>query len=208
MKNLHLIYAGVFFTLVFSWGGLVLSSQVQQAGLVPAASEEGSALYPRRPSGAAIQGKDVYISQGCVACHTQQVRPAGLGGDIARGWGQRPTVARDYILQDRLLLGSLRTGPDLADIGGRQSSDDWHYLHLFDPTLTSPGSNMPAFRHLFELRRAGAAPAKDVVRIPATHPHAAPAGQEWVPTERGRNLVAYLRSLRLDYNSPEAKLKE
>lgn len=208
MKNLHLIYAGVFFTLVCSWGGLVLSSQVQQAGLTPAASEEGSALYPRRLSGAAIQGKDVYISQGCVACHTQQVRPAGLGGDIARGWGQRPTVARDYILQDRLLIGSLRTGPDLADIGGRQSSDDWHYLHLFDPTLTSPGSNMPSFRHLFELRRAGTSPAKNVVRIPATHPAAAPAGQEWVPTERGRNLVAYLRSLRLDYNSPEAKLKE
>ena len=208
MKNLHLIYAGVFFTLVFSWGGLVLSSQVQQASLVPAASEDGSPLYPRRPSGAAIQGKDVYISQGCVACHTQQVRPAGLGGDIARGWGQRPTVARDYILQDRLLLGSLRTGPDLADIGGRQSSDDWHYLHLFDPTLTSPGSNMPSFRQLFELRRVGATPAKDALRLPATHPAAAPAGKEWVPTERGRNLVAYLRSLRLDYNSPEAKLKE
>ena len=208
MKNLHLIYAGVFFTLAFSWGGLVLSSQVQQAGLVQAPSEEGGALYPRIPSGAAIQGKDVYISQGCNACHSQQVRPAGLGGDIARGWGQRPTVARDYILQDRLLLGNLRTGPDLADIGGRQTSDDWHYLHLFDPRLTSPGSNMPSFRHLFELRRVGATPSKDAVRLPAGHPAAAPAGHEWVPSERGRNLVAYLRSLRLAYNSPEAKLRE
>lgn len=206
MKNLQLILAGVFLALVASWGGVVLSSQVQQAGLAPVPSEEGGPLYPRKPSGAAILGKEVYLSQGCVACHTQQVRPAGLGGDIARGWGQRPTVARDYILQDRLLLGSRRLGPDLADIGGRQSSDAWHYLHLLEPTLTSPGSNMPAFRHLFELRPAGS--AKDALRLPPTHPAAAPAGQEWVPSERARNLVAYLRSLRLDYNTPEAKLKE
>jgi cytochrome c oxidase cbb3-type subunit 2 len=208
MKNLHIIYAGVFFTIAFSWGGLVLSSQIQQADLVPVASEEGGQLYPRKPSGYAIQGKDVYISQGCNYCHSQQVRPAGMGGDIARGWGQRTTVSRDYILQDRVLLGTMRTGPDLADIGGRQSSDLWHYLHLFDPQITSPGSNMPSFRQLFELRRAGATPSKDTIPVPPTHAAAAPAGYEWVPNERGRNLVAYLRSLKLDYNSPEAKLKE
>jgi cytochrome c oxidase cbb3-type subunit 2 len=206
MNNLHLIYAGVFFSIAFSWSGLVLSSQIQQADLVPAAAEEGGPLMPPLETGQAVLGKAVYIAQGCNYCHTQQVRPVGIGGDIARGWGRRPTVSRDYILQDRVLLGTMRTGPDLADIGTRQSSDDWHHLHLFDPQLTSAGSNMPSFRHLYELRPADT--VKSPLRLPPGHPQSAPAGMVWVPTERALTLVAYLKSLRLDYASPEAKLPE
>lgn len=206
MNKLSLIASGVLLSLALSFAGLVLTSQVQQAPLAPAPSEEGGPLVPPVAPGQAVLGKDVYVSQGCVACHTQQVRPAGLGGDIARGWGRRPTVARDYVLQDRVLLGSSRLGPDLADVGSRRTSDEWLHLHLFNPRVETPGSAAPAFRHLYELRPA--AGARISLRVPAGHPDAAPAGQAWVPSERAVNLVAYLKSLRLDYSTPEAKLPE
>ena len=206
MNKLSLLASGVLLSLALSFAGLVLTSQVQQAKLAPAPSEDGGPLVPPAAPGLAVLGKDVYVSQGCVACHTQQVRPAGLGSDIARGWARRPTVARDYVLQDRVLLGSSRVGPDLADVGSRRADDAWLHLHLFDPRIAAPGSLAPSFRHLYELRPAAA--AKAPLAVPAGHPLAAPAGQAWVPSERAVQLVAYLKSLRLDYSSPEAKLPE
>lgn len=206
MNKLSLIAAGALLSLALSFAGLVLTSQVQQANLAPAPAEEGGPLVPPVAPGLAVLGKDVYISQGCVACHTQQVRPAGLGSDIAKGYGRRPTVARDYVLQDRVLLGSSRVGPDLSDVGSRRTDDAWLHLHLLDPRIASPASLAPSFRHLYELRPASA--AKSPLAVPAGHPLAAPAGQAWVPSERAVQLVAYLKSLRLDYSSPEAKLPE
>jgi cytochrome c oxidase cbb3-type subunit 2 len=206
MNKLSLISAGLFLSLGLSFAGLALTSQVQQAGLAPAPAEEGGPLVPPLAPGLAVLGKDVYLSQGCVHCHTQQVRPASLGGDLAKGYAKRPTVARDYVLQDRVLLGASRIGPDLTDVGSRRTSDDWLHRHLFDPRLDSPASAAPAFRHLYERRPAAA--AKFPLAVPADHPAAAPAGQAWVPTERAVQLVAYLRSLRLDYSTPEAQLPE
>lgn len=206
MNKLSLISAGLFLSLGLSFAGLALTSQAQQAGLAPAPAEEGGPLVPPLAPGLAVLGKEVYLSQGCVHCHTQQVRPASLGGDIAKGWGKRPTVARDYVLQDRVLLGASRVGPDLADVGSRRTSDDWLHLHLFDPRLADADSSAPSFRHLYELRPA--ALAKAPLSLPSGHPAAAPAGQAWVPTERALQLVAYLRSLRIDYSSPEAPLPE
>jgi cytochrome c oxidase cbb3-type subunit II len=205
MNKLSLISAGLFLSLGLSFAGLALTSQVQQAGLAPAPAEEGGPLMPPLAPGLAVLGKDVYLSQGCVHCHTQQVRPASQGNDIATGWGKRPSVARDYVLQDRVLLGASRLGPDLADVGTRRTDDAWLHLHLFDPRIDQPASAKPAFRHLYELRPEG---AKSALVLPKGHPAAAPAGQAWVPTERATQLVAYLRSLRIDYSSPEAPLPE
>ena len=206
MNNLSLILAGVFACLSLSWGGVVLATQVQLSGLAPAASEDGGPLKPALAPGLAVIGKDVYVSQGCQACHTQQVRPAGQGADIARGWGKRPSVARDYILQDRVLLGDRRLGPDLADVGTRLADDAKLHLHLLAPDAAVAGSTKPGFAHLYQ--QVPAARARNAVSLPEGHALAPAPGMAWAPTDRAVALVAYLRSLRADHASPEAPLPE
>ncbi len=183
MKNLNLILAGVFFTLAASFGGLLLSGQVQLGQLHRAPAEEGGPLFPAKEPGLAIQGREVYLSLGCVTCHTQQVRPAGQGNDIARGWASRPSVARDYVLQSQVLLGNRRLGPDLVNYGARVKSDDEVHTHL---RTSMPGSVMPAYGFLYTQSKDGS----------------------FRPTEDAVALVAYLKSLKIDYSSPEAKLKQ
>jgi len=119
MKNLNTLLAGIFLAVALPFGALVISSQVQLGSLGRAPAEEGGPLFPSREPGLAIQGRTVYVSLGCVSCHTQQVRPAGQGSDIARGYGARPSVARDYAQQGQVLLGDRRLGPDLANYGAR-----------------------------------------------------------------------------------------
>ena len=141
-------------------------------------------------------GLEVYIAEGCVACHTQQVRPLKMD----EVWG-RPSTAGDYahvrplgILQPYApaVLGSERTGPDLTSIGARQPSATWQYIHLFQPRAVVPDSIMPAFPWLFEVADQPGADAL-VVPVPAEH---APASGKVVATERARALVAYLASLK------------
>lgn len=209
MKNLPLLFLGIFFTLAFSWAGLILSSEIQIGSLKPIALEEGETPMPQAAVGIAQQGRLIYINQGCLYCHSQQVRRKGYGADWERGWGDRQTVARDYIMQPRVLLGTSRTGPDLMTIGQRQPSSEWHYLHLYNPQITSQGSIMPPYRYFFEVRKIGDAPAPDALTIPDTFPGDQPAlGYEIVPTERARQLVAYLQSLKLDYELPESRFVE
>jgi cytochrome c oxidase cbb3-type subunit 2 len=173
MKNLNLILAGVFFTVAAAWSGLVITAQVQLGSLGGAPSEEGGPLFPSREPGLAIQGRAVYLDLGCVACHTQQVRPAGQGSDIARGYGVRSSVARDYVLQSQVLIGQRRLGPDLANYGARAKSEVELAAFLRTP---ASGVNHPPYAFL--------------------------------DAERSTALVAYLKSLRQDYSSPEAKLKQ
>jgi len=124
MKNLNTLLAGIFLAVALPFGALVISSQVQLGSLGRAPAEEGGPLFPSREPGLAIQGRAVYISLGCVSCHTQQVRPTGQGSDIARGYGARPSVARDYSQQKLVLLGDRRIGPDLANYGARAKTLD------------------------------------------------------------------------------------
>lgn len=180
MKNLNLILAGVFFTVAAPFGGLLLSGYVQLGSLGRAPAEEGGPLFPAKEPGLAIQGRQVYLELGCVACHTQQVRPAGQGSDIAQGFGVRPSVARDYVLQPQVALGSRRVGPDLANYGARaKDAADVHFAILHQ------GHNgKDAFAFLYS------------------------GAKHEVPSERAIALAAYLQSLRQDYSSPEAKLKQ
>ena len=180
MKNLNLILAGVFFTVAAPFGGLILSSHVQLGSLGRAPAEEGGPLFPSKEPGMAIQGRQVYLELGCVACHTQQVRPAGQGKDIAQGFGVRPSVARDYVLQPQVVLGSRRVGPDLANYGAR--AKDAAAVHF---AILHQGHNgKDAFAFLYS------------------------GAKHEVPSERAIALAAYLQSLRQDYSSPEAKLKQ
>ncbi len=216
MKNFPLFFCGIFFTLAFSWAGLVLIGHNQLGSLTTTTERidgetggpvKGNPLYPVSSAGMAMQGKQVYMSMGCFNCHTQQVRRQGLGADYERGWGDRQTVARDYIREERVLLGSYRIGPDLRDVGSRLPESEWHHLHLYNPQITSEGSIMPPFGFLYETRKIKEEiPSPKALNLPEEY--LAPEGHEVVPTRRAEALVAYLMSLRLDYSLPEAQLTQ
>jgi cytochrome c oxidase cbb3-type subunit 2 len=87
-----------------------------------------------------LEGRDVYIKEGCHVCHTQMVRP--LYAETKR-YGPYSVVG-ESVYERPFLWGSKRTGPDLARIGGRYS-DDWHRIHLQSPRLLVPASKMPAY---------------------------------------------------------------
>ena len=92
-----------------------------------------------------LEGRDIYIREGCYNCHTQMVRPLRAEVERYGEFTQAGETVYDYTFQ----WGSKRTGPDLARVGGRYS-DEWHKAHLYDPRSVVPESNMPAFPWLFE----------------------------------------------------------
>ncbi len=137
-----------------------------------------------------LRGRQVYVANGCVYCHSQQPRPARLAPDAARGWG-RASVAADYAYDTPHLLGTMRTGPDLFNIGARQPSSQWHLGHLYQPRAYVPGSVMPSYPFLFETRDRLA--ADDVeVQLP---PGFAPPGKRVAAGRDALDLVAYLKAL-------------
>lgn len=90
-----------------------------------------------------LEGRDIYIKEGCHVCHTQMVRP--LYAETKR-YGPYSVVG-ESVYEHPFLWGSKRTGPDLARIGGRYS-DDWHRIHIQNPRLLVPASKMPAYSWL------------------------------------------------------------
>lgn len=92
-----------------------------------------------------LEGRDVYIREGCHVCHTQMIRP--LRTETER-YGHY-SVAGEFVYEHPFLWGSKRTGPDLARVG-RRYSEDWQRAHLYDPRSVVPASNMPAFPWLFD----------------------------------------------------------
>jgi cytochrome c oxidase cbb3-type subunit II len=100
---------------------------------------------------AQLRGRQEYIRQGCTYCHSQQPRDRAQAPDAQRGWG-RASVAADYFYDSPHLLGTMRTGPDLFNIGARQPSLDWNLGHLYQPRAFVPGSIMPSFPYLFEVK--------------------------------------------------------
>ena len=145
-------------------------------------------------SSAELRGREVYIANGCVYCHSQQPRARSFAPDHARGWG-RATVAGDYAYDQPHLLGTMRTGPDLMNIGVRQPSEAWHLGHLFQPRAYVPDSIMPSYPFLFEIK-ARADRDDVVVSLPAG---LAPAGSVVVARPEAVDLVRYLQSLDRSY---------
>ncbi len=92
-----------------------------------------------------LEGRDIYIREGCNTCHSQMIRP--LRAETER-YGHY-SVAGEFVYDHPFLWGSKRTGPDLARVGQRYS-DDWHRAHLYNPRDVVPESNMPAFPWLFD----------------------------------------------------------
>ncbi|WP_413113528.1 cytochrome-c oxidase, cbb3-type subunit II [Thaumasiovibrio sp. DFM-14] len=99
----------------------------------------------RRYTALEMEGRDVYIREGCNVCHSQMIRP--FRSETER-YGHY-SVAGESVWEHPFLWGSKRTGPDLARVGGRYS-DDWHRVHLIDPRAVVPESNMPGFPWLEE----------------------------------------------------------
>lgn len=134
------------------------------------------------------RGREIYVSEGCSYCHTQNVRP--LAQDKAFG---RPSVGGDYVYDTPQLLGTERTGPDLSNIGLRQPSDVWQYIHLWDPRAVVHNSIMPRYTWLFEVKKS-AAPGE--VTVPVPPQFAPPGGGVIVAAQQAQDLVAYLKSLK------------
>jgi len=203
MNRAWMLALGVFATIIASMTGLVLLPEKQLRATPPLRDEDRDITLPAGYDGEVAEGRRVYMDLGCIYCHTQQVRPEGFGADIERGWGARRSVARDYIYDEPPLMGTMRTGPDLMNIGARQPSRQWHYLHLYQPRITSPGSIMPPHRFLFEVRHSPDGLPEDAVRLPDEFARQKPA---WiVPTDRARWLVSYLLSMDHNYEVPEAR---
>lgn len=206
MNRAPLIFLGVFFALAFSWTGIVLTNQIAYGSLEPVFDESEGKAFPESIPGVAAQGKLVYQDLGCMYCHTQQVRRPGFGGDIDRNWGERQSVARDYIRERRVLLGTMRTGPDLRNVGARFAGEggrEWHIRHLYDPEITSPGSIMPKYKFLFETRKIVGEPSPRAVQRLLPADAQPPEGYEIVLTDRGHALIEYLLSLKDVYTYPE-----
>jgi len=136
-KNLGLMMALII--VAVSFGGAVEIIPLMSQKVV---QEPIEGLEPLSP--VELEGRDIYIREGCNNCHSQKVRP--LRAEVER-YGHY-NVAGELVYDHPHLFGSKRTGPDLARVGGLYS-DDWHYAHLRDPRAVVPGSNMPAYPWLF-----------------------------------------------------------
>lgn len=162
--------------------GIQIRSQEAPAGLKPYTAQE-------------LAGRQQYVSLGCVYCHSQQPRSyEHTLADAAQGWG-RPSVAADYVYDRPHQLGTMRTGPDLLNVGARLPSEEWHLTHLYQPRAIFGWSNMPAFPFLFE-EKEQAAPGDVVVKLP---PEFRPEGKVVVAKQSALDLVAYLKSLDRSY---------
>jgi cytochrome c oxidase cbb3-type subunit II len=201
MKNGPLVFLGLFAALGLAWAGIVLGANAQLSTLAPFYDSGDSLAYPQGMPGIAARGQLVYRSLECASCHTQQVRRAGFGADQARGWGDRQSVARDYIYQPAVQLGQFRIGPDLANLGGRKPSAP-DAGDLYQLLYTGQGG-MPAYSFLFEDRQI-LGQVSDLA-LPLTGRYRPEAGHEIVPTPRAQALVAYLLSLNSAYDYPEAR---
>lgn len=207
MNRAPLIFLGIFFTVAFSWTGIVLTNHLSYARLQPVFDENEGKAFPQPLPGSAQRGKEVYRDLGCMYCHSQQVRQPGYGTDIERGWGERGSVARDYIHEKRVYLGTMRTGPDLRNVGTRFAGEggrNWHIQHFYNPAEISKielegvvyGSIMPPYRFLFETRPVVGEPSARSVQHLLPAKDQPPVGHEIILTQRGEDLIAYLLALK------------
>jgi cytochrome c oxidase cbb3-type subunit 2 len=142
-----------------------------------------------------LEGRDIYIREGCNNCHSQMIRP--LRAETER-YGHF-SVAGEFVYDHPFLWGSKRTGPDLARVGQRYS-DDWHRAHLYNPRDVVPESNMPAFHWLFDNMIDGERTGKKMsalrtVGVPYTDEDIAGAAAAVSGKKEIDAVVAYLQQL-------------
>jgi len=187
-KNIGLM--AVFILLVISVGGLV---EIVPLFFLKSTTEPVEGLKPY--TALQLEGRDVYIREGCYLCHSQMIRP--FRAETER-YGHY-SVAGEFVYDHPFQWGSKRTGPDLARVGGRYS-DDWHRVHLINPRDVVPESNMPSFPWLDENMVDGTQTAKklEVMRtlgVPYTDEDIAGATAAVEGKTELDALVAYLQNL-------------
>ena len=176
--------------LVVSVGGIV---QIIPLFFQKSTTQPVAGLKPY----AALQltGRDIYIREGCVGCHSQMIRP--FRAETER-YGHY-SVAGESVYDHPFLYGSKRTGPDLARVGGRYS-DDWHRTHLMHPQDVVPESNMPSYPWL-EKTTVDASDIEAKMRalrkvgVPYTDADIAGAKKELEAKTEMQALIAYLQGL-------------
>lgn len=130
----------VFSLIVVGIGGLV---EIVPTFLVKTNIPSIASVKPYTPL--ELQGRDIYVKEGCYNCHSQMIRPFRY--EVAR-YGEY-SKAGEYVYDHPFQWGSKRTGPDLARIGGKYP-DSWHFNHMLEPVSMAPGSIMPPYPWLFE----------------------------------------------------------
>lgn len=149
-----------------------------------------------------LEGRDIYIREGCVGCHSQMIRP--FRAETER-YGHF-SVAGEFVYDRPFLWGSKRTGPDLHRVGGRYS-DEWHFVHLMNPRDVVPESNMPAYPWLDTPVNADSIQAKmrtlKIVGHPYSDEEIANAPKELEGKTEMQAIIAYLQVL--GTSAPKAK---
>ncbi len=146
-----------------------------------------------------LAGRDIYVSQGCYNCHSQQIRP--FVAEVKR-YGDYSRLG-ESIYDHPFQWGSRRTGPDLARVGGKYS-DAWHYDHMLDPRQISPGSNMPNYPWLFEkYTDYGALPSKINVQKILGVPF-----PDWSPAEIDSSAKAQAKAIQKNLKSLGKEVNE
>jgi len=187
-KNVTLLI--VFTILVVAVGGLV---EIVPLFFQRSTTEPVAGLTPY--SALRLEGRDVYIREGCYNCHSQMIRP--FRAETER-YGHY-SVAGEYVYDHPFQWGSKRTGPDLARVGGRYS-DEWHVLHLMQPRDVVPESNMPGYpwlarNRIDETRTAAKMRGLRRVGVPYTDEQIAAAAEEVKGRTEMDALVAYLQGM-------------
>jgi cytochrome c oxidase cbb3-type subunit 2 len=204
MNNIFKFSLYIFLTLAFAWLAFVVGAKNQYGDLTQTSESlekngsiiKDAELYPQSMAGIAQLGAKDYLSLGCVTCHTQQVRSEESGFDVERGWGKRPSVPRDYILQDEVLLGHNRVGPDLANVGLREYSGEWLHKHLFMPQTVVDGSICQPSPFLYKISKSPTESSIKTETIDKSEIHI-------IPSLRANRIVSYLQSLHQNYQLPE-----
>lgn len=154
------------------------------------------------PNESEQRGQDQYVKNGCVYCHSMQPRDKNFGPDFERGWG-RAAVPSDYAYDYPHQLGTMRTGPDLHNIGSRQSSKDWHLVHLYQPRAVLKNSVMPSYKFLFREKEKSEVQRDDViVKVDKKFNN---SGKVIVAKQEAVDLVNYLVSLKRDFPTDQLK---
>ncbi|MFQ5827787.1 MAG: cbb3-type cytochrome c oxidase subunit II [Candidatus Methylomirabilia bacterium] len=195
MTRTGLMLVGVVATLGFAVMVLVLLPQVILV-------ERRAPAQLKPYTATQLRGRWVYVENGCVYCHTQQIRDTAFTADAARGWAARASVPADYVYDRPHLLGTMRTGPDLLNVGQRLPDPDWHLIHLYNPRAVVQWSIMPAFSYLFEEKDVAEVNSSD--RVVPIRGSRAPEGKVVVARPDALALVEYLLSLNRAYPVPEA----
>ena len=187
-KNVTLLI--VLTILVVAVGGLV---EIVPLFFQRSTTEPVAGLTPY--SALRLEGRDVYIREGCYNCHSQMIRP--FRAETER-YGHY-SVAGEFVYDHPFQWGSKRTGPDLARVGGRYS-DEWHVLHLMQPRDVVPESNMPGYPWLArtridETRTAAKMRGLRRVGVPYTDEQIAAAAEEVKGRTEMDALVAYLQGM-------------